>query len=224
MFLTAAFLCPQKGNVEQLSSVLQSQLLYKPGVAPEDPWEEHIELDFDESGEGEGEGHWDTQSLLGAAPPTPYDPPIRDDDSGRASCCEPDLPDTPDCPHPPLPPAFYTQVGQVTQGGVVVLASGPEEGGKEKEEEEEGGMKRKPRPPVMGGYTSESDALRLRPHPAPSLDYTLVTDVNEQSNLLLNLAKPLPLAPAAQSGPAPAKPLPPPAGYLSPDLLPSITP
>ncbi|KAJ8347259.1 hypothetical protein SKAU_G00286600 [Synaphobranchus kaupii] len=86
----------KKGNLDQLNSIL-SHHIYKPGVALEDPWVEHIELDFDEL--GEREGHWDTQRLLQSTPPAClYDPALRDDDSGRASCCDPDLPD-PDSPH-----------------------------------------------------------------------------------------------------------------------------
>ncbi|KAJ8260741.1 hypothetical protein COCON_G00164640 [Conger conger] len=212
----------KKGNVEQLNSMLNSQLSYKPGVPVEDPWVEHIALDFSES----GEGPWDTQSLLQAAPPTAYDPPIRDDDSGRASCCEPDLSDPPEStvlPAPPLDPSFYTQVGEVTQGGVVVLASGPEE------EEEEGVGKKSTLPLVvsMGGYTSEEDARHLSPAPSPTLNYTLVMDVSDPHKLLLNLTplpKPLPLASTVQSGTAPAKPLPLPTAYLSPELLPSVVP
>ncbi|XP_064163082.1 growth hormone receptor-like [Anguilla rostrata] len=233
----------KKGKFDQLSSILNSHHMYKPDVALEDPWVEHIELDFDEM--GEREEHWDTQSLLQPAPPTPYDPSLRDDDSGRASCCDPDLPD-PDTPLPSpalsaprllSPPRagrdFYTQVGEVTQAGVVVLASGT---GPTKEEEEEELKKKKMfqlvvGTPAGGGYTSEDDARRFSGNPAPTLDYTLVKDVGDQRSLLLNLAppdpahtKPLPLACSAQVGPAPTKPLPLPAGYLTPDLLASMSP
>ncbi|KAJ8286749.1 hypothetical protein GJAV_G00042840 [Gymnothorax javanicus] len=176
----------KKGKLDQLSSILSSDHMNKPSLNLEDPWVEHIELDLDEL--EEREEHRDTQSLLRHSTlSTPaYDSSLRDDDSGRASCCDPDLPDpeTPQpspvlssTPHPLAAPQggrdFYAQVGEVTQAGVVVLASGPEEQEKNKKENFQ---------LVVGtqterGYTSEGDASHVSADPASALDYTLVTGV-----------------------------------------------
>ncbi|KAG9354031.1 hypothetical protein JZ751_012155 [Albula glossodonta] len=236
----------KKGKLDQLSSILSSHHTFKPGMALEDPWVEHIELDFDEL--SDRADHQGTQHLLHPSQPAcPYDSTLRDDDSGRASCCDPDLPD-PDTPHPnpvlcsscPLAPqqmgnGFYTQVGEVTQSGVVVLASSSE-GGKGKMQEEEEKEERKKAKfqlvvaaPDGGGYTSEMDARQVGSDPSPASDYTLVQDVNEQHSLLLNPtpaghAKPLPVTAQTPPDPTPSKLLPLPAGYLSPDLLANISP
>ncbi|XP_036384129.1 growth hormone receptor-like isoform X2 [Megalops cyprinoides] len=257
----------KKGKLDQLSSMLSSQHSYRPGAPPDDPWVEHIELDFEELSERRSQS--DTQRLLHQArTPCPYDLGLKDDDSGRASCCEADLPD-PDAPgHPRVdtaPPStapppvhaqhsesswagkdFYTQVREVTGEGVVMLAPGPEgraeEGGEEWRKKEQfqlvvGGI-------AGGDYTTETDARRISADLSPGgagvtpwegvgqrspalpadtqlvSDYTLVQDVNEQQNLLLNPASLHP----TPSKPHPLPAIPIPAGYLSPDLLASIAP
>ncbi|KAG7476295.1 hypothetical protein MATL_G00081300 [Megalops atlanticus] len=240
----------KKGKLDQLSIILSSQHPYGRGTPPDDPWVEHIELDFEELSERRGQP--DTQRLLRPAhTPCPYDLALRDDDSGRASCCEADLPDPDATGHPrddtpppsPAPPPvhaqhgesgwagkdFYTQVREVTGEGVVMLAPGPQcgaEGGEERRKKERFQL-------VVGGgaggdYTTETDARRIsadlspgggevtlwegegQRSPAPPADtqpvsdYTLVQDVNEQQNLLLNPAS-LTLPPPS---PAPCLPYP----------------
>ncbi|XP_028830887.1 growth hormone receptor a [Denticeps clupeoides] len=80
----------KKGNRDELNSILSSQHMYKPNMFPEDSWVEFIELDVDEAAE-KGDGS-DTQRLLGLRQlGSSHTLCIKDDDSGRASCYDPDL-------------------------------------------------------------------------------------------------------------------------------------
>uniref|UniRef100_A0A803JNN9 Growth hormone receptor n=1 Tax=Xenopus tropicalis TaxID=8364 RepID=A0A803JNN9_XENTR len=83
----------QRGKLDEVNSILACHDHYKPQLYNDDPWVEFIELDLDdtdEKNEGSdtdrllGEEHRKTHSCLG----------VKDDDSGRASCCEPDIPET----------------------------------------------------------------------------------------------------------------------------------
>ncbi|KAM4808346.1 growth hormone receptor [Rhinophrynus dorsalis] len=83
----------QKGKLDEVSSILACHDSYKPQLYNDDPWVEFIELDLDdpeEKNEGSdtdrllGEEHIKSRGCLG----------VKDDDSGRASCCEPDIPET----------------------------------------------------------------------------------------------------------------------------------
>ncbi|XP_072538703.1 growth hormone receptor a [Salminus brasiliensis] len=79
----------KKGKMDQLNSLLSSQHMYNHDMYREDPWVEFIQLDLDDAGEKNGSS--DTQRLLGLTRPGPKG----DNDSGRASCYDPDfLPDT----------------------------------------------------------------------------------------------------------------------------------
>ncbi|XP_053557224.1 growth hormone receptor isoform X2 [Bombina bombina] len=82
----------QKGKLDEVNFILASNSNNKPQLYSDD-WVEFIELDLDDlddKTEGSdtdrllGEEHRKSHSCLG----------VKDDDSGRASCCEPDLPET----------------------------------------------------------------------------------------------------------------------------------
>ncbi|XP_077318923.1 growth hormone receptor [Lithobates pipiens] len=83
----------QKGKLDEVSSILASHESYKQQLCIDDPWVEFIELDLDEQDE-KNEGT-DTDRLLGEEYPKAHSClGVKDDDSGRASCCEPDIPET----------------------------------------------------------------------------------------------------------------------------------
>uniref|UniRef100_A0A8C5LZE0 Growth hormone receptor n=1 Tax=Leptobrachium leishanense TaxID=445787 RepID=A0A8C5LZE0_9ANUR len=82
----------QKGKLDEVNFILSNHDSYKQELCIEDPWVEFIELDLDDPDEKTGsdtdrllgEEHLKSHSCLG----------VKDDDSGRASCCEPDIPET----------------------------------------------------------------------------------------------------------------------------------
>ncbi|XP_053148254.1 growth hormone receptor isoform X3 [Hemicordylus capensis] len=83
----------KKGKLDEVNSILASHDSYMPQLYGDDSWVEFIELDIDEAEERTegsdtdrllGNDHLKSHSCLG----------MRDDDSGRASCCEPDIPET----------------------------------------------------------------------------------------------------------------------------------
>ncbi|XP_030638497.1 growth hormone receptor a [Chanos chanos] len=81
----------KKGKLDQLNSILSSQHMYKPDVYREDPWVEFIELDVDEPPCEKDHGS-DTQRLLGRDHMgSSHALGAKDDDSGRASCYDPDV-------------------------------------------------------------------------------------------------------------------------------------
>ncbi|KAJ8380806.1 hypothetical protein SKAU_G00015840 [Synaphobranchus kaupii] len=88
----------KKGKLEELSSILSSHYMYQPEPYQEDDWVEFIEVDTGEPCEKQGADS-DTQRLLGSGPGLLG---FKDDDSGRASCYDPDFPD-PEIPELPLP-------------------------------------------------------------------------------------------------------------------------
>ncbi|NXA27324.1 GHR protein, partial [Ibidorhyncha struthersii] len=83
----------KKGKLDEVNSILASHDNYKTQLYNDDLWVEFIELDIEDSDEKNrvsdtdrllSEDHLKSHSCLGA----------KDDDSGRASCCEPDIPET----------------------------------------------------------------------------------------------------------------------------------
>ncbi|KAJ8414018.1 hypothetical protein AAFF_G00066160 [Aldrovandia affinis] len=141
----------KKGKLDELSSILSSHHMYQPELFQEDSWVEFIELDMGEAGD-KSEAESDTQRLLSSS----HGLCIKDDDSGRASCYDPELPD-PDplalqkrgappvipAPAPPPPLArtwvnmdFYAQVSDVTPTGGVVLSPGQQGGAPQDAKEE----------------------------------------------------------------------------------------
>ncbi|KAJ0037051.1 hypothetical protein NL108_016692 [Boleophthalmus pectinirostris] len=98
----------KKGKLRELPSILGTSEL-RPELYSVDPWVEFIELDMEETADPL------THCLLPGSPcqhRSPDSPGFRDDDSGRASCCDPDLhsdnegsPFHPTCQEePPSPP------------------------------------------------------------------------------------------------------------------------
>uniref|UniRef100_A0A8C7T356 Growth hormone receptor b n=1 Tax=Oncorhynchus mykiss TaxID=8022 RepID=A0A8C7T356_ONCMY len=94
----------KKGNLAELTSILGGIPDLRPDLYSDDPWVEFIELDMEEP--NDRLTVLDTQCLMDHCASSDC-PPItigfRDDDSGRASCCDPDLPD-PEAPFHSLLP------------------------------------------------------------------------------------------------------------------------
>ncbi|XP_078531141.1 growth hormone receptor [Lissotriton helveticus] len=82
----------KKGNIDELNSIMASHEIYKPQLYNDDFWIEFIDLDIDEPDE-KTEGS-DTDRLLKEDHLKSNCLSVKDDDSGRASCCEPDIPET----------------------------------------------------------------------------------------------------------------------------------
>ncbi|KAK2872632.1 hypothetical protein Q8A67_022529 [Cirrhinus molitorella] len=80
----------QKGQLSEFTSILGTHPGLRPELYSNDPWVEFIEVDIDEP-------HESQEELLIADSPVSDSPQMsssfRDDDSGRASCCDPDLSD-----------------------------------------------------------------------------------------------------------------------------------
>ncbi|XP_057900390.1 growth hormone receptor isoform X2 [Melospiza georgiana] len=83
----------KKGKLDEVNSILACHDNYKTQLYIDDLWVEFIELDIEDPDEKNrasdtdrllSEDHLKSHSSLGA----------KDDDSGRASCCEPDIPET----------------------------------------------------------------------------------------------------------------------------------
>nr|XP_055036854.1 growth hormone receptor b [Misgurnus anguillicaudatus]XP_055036855.1 growth hormone receptor b [Misgurnus anguillicaudatus] len=80
----------KKGQLIEFTSILGTHPNLRPELYSNDPWVEFIEVDFDEP-------HESQEELLIADSSVSNSPQMssgfRDDDSGRASCCDPDLSD-----------------------------------------------------------------------------------------------------------------------------------
>ncbi|KAK7131223.1 hypothetical protein R3I94_016376 [Phoxinus phoxinus] len=79
----------QKGQLSEFTSILSTHPGLRPELYSNDPWVEFIEVDIDEPHESEEELLID--SPVSDSPQMSSS--FRDDDSGRASCCDPDLSD-----------------------------------------------------------------------------------------------------------------------------------
>ncbi|XP_043103246.1 LOW QUALITY PROTEIN: growth hormone receptor a [Puntigrus tetrazona] len=86
----------KNGKLDQLNSLLSSQDMYKPDFYHEDPWVEFIQLDLDDPAEKNESS--DTQHLLGLSHSgSSHILNFKsDDDSGRASCYDPEMPNPED--------------------------------------------------------------------------------------------------------------------------------
>ncbi|XP_058639934.1 LOW QUALITY PROTEIN: growth hormone receptor a [Onychostoma macrolepis] len=86
----------KNGKLDQLNSLLSSQDMYKPDFYHEDPWVEFIQLDLDDPAEKNESS--DTQHLLGLSRSgSSHVLNFKsDDDSGRASCYDPEIPNAED--------------------------------------------------------------------------------------------------------------------------------
>ncbi|KAM4532175.1 growth hormone receptor b [Fundulus diaphanus] len=257
----------KKGKLRELTTILGGPADLRPELYSTDPWVEFIDLDIEEPGDKLMDV--DTDCLLDRSLSSHCSPlsggGFRDDDSGRSSCCEPDLlSESNGSPFHPLVPsqapgeerttagdqrsrfvevaegseAAYTQVGEVRSSGNVLLS--PEQLSDTSEERNAAEEKeRKQDDPAavkadQRACPSELNAAKLnlqvapaeRPDPPessmsrpPSAPvYTVVEGVDRQNSLLLT--------PNPTPGPNPSAPkmTAAPDGYLTPDLLGSVTP
>lgn len=93
----------KKGKLRELTSILGGPPDLRPELYNNDPWVEFIDLDIEEQNDRQND--LDTDCLMHrslSSNCTPLSIGFRDDDSGRASCCDPDLPSDPE-PSPFLP-------------------------------------------------------------------------------------------------------------------------
>lgn len=216
-------------------SSLPPPLDLRPELYSSDPWVEFIDLDIEEQNVRLADLDTDCLSercsLLSAG--------FREDDSGHASCCDPDCSSVPDTspsrpllpnqifrPDPPIPGSHperlperrevtYTQVSEVRASGRVLLSPEEQPDDKEPAGSKLGGH---------GGYTSAlsasignqdqlwtaADGTFVSVNPA--LAYTVVEGVDGQNSLFLTVVPQL----------IPPKTAPP-GSYLTPDLLGSLT-
>lgn len=241
----------QKGKLRELTSILGIPLDLRPELYSSDPWVEFIDLDFEESTNRLTD--LDPDCVLHSSLSSNCTPPInslRDDDSGRASCCDPDLSSEPEAstipPHSSSPTfcssgcvapdasdngtlgreALYTQVSEVRSTGKVLLS--PEcEKSSSKELPSEVDLQDAVVNPhhgsnVAAGRSQTVPTAATRElcgsaaSPAPV--YTMVDGVNGQNSLLLTPDSTLGLQLIIP------KSMPTPTGYLTPDLMESITP
>ncbi|XP_077352742.1 growth hormone receptor b isoform X2 [Festucalex cinctus] len=82
----------KKGKLKELTSILGSPPDLRPELYTNDPWVEFIDLDFEE--QGDRLTNLDTDFLMDRSlfsNSSHISIAFRDDDSGRASCCDPDL-------------------------------------------------------------------------------------------------------------------------------------
>ncbi|XP_006803526.1 growth hormone receptor-like isoform X3 [Neolamprologus brichardi] len=93
----------KSGKLRELTSILGGPPDLRPELYNSDPWMEFIDLDIEEQSDRVTE--LDTDCLMNhhlTSNCSPLSLVFRDDDSGRASCCDPDLPCDPE-PSPFLP-------------------------------------------------------------------------------------------------------------------------
>ncbi|XP_029940575.1 growth hormone receptor-like [Salarias fasciatus] len=259
----------KKGELRKLTSILGAPPDLRPELYNSDPWVEFIDLDIEEQNDRLTD--LDTDCLMDrslSSNCSPLSLGFRDDDSGRASCCDPDLPSDPEAPsfrpltpnpalgkEPPCPvdsepdpaeepaapgrEALYAQVSEVRASGKVLL-SPEEDGSREKAAEKEkdnqfqlfvvnadhkdyaselSAGKENPKPSAGDPREEprQADPAPASPSPPPPV-YTVVEAVDRQNSLLLTPS----LTPAPQL--IIPKSMPTPDGYLTPELLGSITP
>ncbi|XP_078127011.1 growth hormone receptor b isoform X1 [Sander vitreus] len=96
----------KKGKLRELTSILGGPPDLRPEMYHNDPWVEFIDLDIEEQSDRQTD--LDTYCLVErslSSDNSPLSIGFRDDDSGRASCCDPDLPSEPEAlPFIPLIP------------------------------------------------------------------------------------------------------------------------
>ncbi|KAK2818867.1 hypothetical protein Q5P01_024428 [Channa striata] len=83
----------KSGKLRELASILGGPLDLRPELYNSDPWVEFIDLDIEEPNDRLMD--LDTDRSL-SSNCSPLSIGFRDDDSGRASCCDPDLPSDPE--------------------------------------------------------------------------------------------------------------------------------
>lgn len=101
--INCIFLTSQTGKLRELTSILGGPPDLRPELYNNDPWVEFIDLDIEEQSDRLTD--LDTDCLMErslSSNCSPLSIGFRDDDSGRASCCDPDLPSDPE-PSPFIP-------------------------------------------------------------------------------------------------------------------------
>lgn len=91
--INTVFFASQTGKLRELTSILGSPPDLRPELYNNDPWMEFIDLDIEEQSERLTD--LDTDCLMHHSPSSkcaPLSASFKDNDSGRASCCDPDLP------------------------------------------------------------------------------------------------------------------------------------
>ncbi|XP_068609130.1 growth hormone receptor-like isoform X2 [Brachionichthys hirsutus] len=83
----------KKGKLSELTSILGAPPDLRPELYNSDPWVEFIDLDIEEQNDRLANLDADCVLFSNCSPPCVG---FRDDDSGRASCCDPDLPSDPE--------------------------------------------------------------------------------------------------------------------------------
>ncbi|XP_029301262.1 growth hormone receptor-like isoform X2 [Cottoperca gobio] len=87
----------KKGKLSELTSILGGPPTLRPELYNNDPWVEFIDLDIEEQSDRLTD--LDTDCLMErslSSNCSPLSMGFRDDDSGRSSCCDPDLPNDPE--------------------------------------------------------------------------------------------------------------------------------
>ncbi|XP_031711605.1 growth hormone receptor b isoform X2 [Anarrhichthys ocellatus] len=87
----------KKGKLKELTSILSGPPELRPELYNNDPWVEFIDIDIEEHNDRLTD--LDTDCLMErslSSNCSPFSIGFRDDDSGRASCCDPDLPSDPE--------------------------------------------------------------------------------------------------------------------------------
>ncbi|XP_037547867.1 growth hormone receptor b isoform X1 [Nematolebias whitei] len=79
----------KKGKLRKLTSILGGPPDLRPELYNNDPWVEFIDLDIEEQNDKLTD--LDTDCLMDRSSSSPLSGGFRDDDSGRSSCCEPEL-------------------------------------------------------------------------------------------------------------------------------------
>uniref|UniRef100_A0A3Q2PKZ8 Growth hormone receptor b n=1 Tax=Fundulus heteroclitus TaxID=8078 RepID=A0A3Q2PKZ8_FUNHE len=218
----------KKGKLRELTTILGGPADLRPELYGNDPWVEFIDLDMEEPGDKLMDV--DTDRLLDRSLSSHCSPlGFRDDDSGRSSCCEPDLlSESNGSPFHPIVPgqeaqggeAAYTQVGEVRSSGKVLLSpeqlsdTGEEQ---ERKQDDPAALKadQRARPSELSAAKLN---LRVDPNSPSAPVYTVVEGVDRQNSLLLTPT------PTPDPNPSPPKMTAAPDGYLTPDLLGSMTP
>lgn len=242
-----------------MTSILGSPPDLRPELYTNDAWVEFIDLDFEE--QSDKLTNLDTDFLMDRSlfsNCSHLSMGFRDDDSGRASCCDPDLasdaetshlhslvtnqirnkePATasrPGCLSPnatageppsevPAREALYTQVSEIKPSGKVLLS--PEDDMQNnavteaKETQTAGKKEDKNNPEPHVTYTSELNAGKMSPS-LPECNFNDLCPTGE--DLSSSSVRTSNSIPASQQ--TPSKAITTPDGYLTPDLLGSITP
>ncbi|CAI9596876.1 unnamed protein product [Staurois parvus] len=204
----------QKGKLDEVSSILASHDSYKQQLCIDDPWVEFIELDLDEQ-EEKNEGT-DTDRLLGEEYPKTHSClGVKDDDSGRASCCEPDIPETDFSNSETCDGTSDTGQTHNTkdnQADLLCLSDKPNNGGmatnshmpnveKPSTKPEDGKLN----PLLTDGTTNVPASTQLRGS-KPSMDfYALVSDITPAGRLLLSPGQRIKMENEECSEPAPTQ-------------------